>query len=213
MANKGEIIGGADGPTSVFLLRHDQKQSFSSKIRRMKQRIKAFFTEKRIVAGTHSLEEVGEYACEKYGFTEMDHSDPEYLEEYQQMRVAFLFQYRSERVEKVELDITDSDDTESMIQKTEEFMQRRREIAAAVPLEVFDIDLHKYIRRGTEQDDMHLDIERNSAYIGGGAAGSKRCVRTWNRIYKDLYRYYGVSEEDIRTKSPRYRTLLKELSR
>ena len=59
---------------------------------------------------------------------------------------------------------------------------------------------------------MDIAIERNHAYIGGGASGSKAYIRKWNKIYKDAYLFYGVSAEDIRTESQRYKDLVQQLS-
>ena len=51
-----------------------------------------------------------------------------------------------------------------------------------------------------------------SDVIIGGASGSKAYIRKWNKIFKDAYLYYGVSDEDIKTKSERYQKLIMELS-
>lgn len=61
------IIGGVDGPTSVFIAGKSGKKP-------LKARVKGFFyqcrrrrVEKRIVPGAHSLKEVVDYAKERYG--------------------------------------------------------------------------------------------------------------------------------------------------
>ena len=38
-------------------------------------------------------------------------------------------------------------------------------------------------------------------------------MKMFNSVYKDIYKYYGVSEEDIQNKTERYKDLVIELSR
>ena len=38
-------------------------------------------------------------------------------------------------------------------------------------------------------------------------------MKEFGRISKDIYKYYGVSEEDIRNKTEQYKNLVTELSR
>ena len=60
---------------------------------------------------------------------------------------------------------------------------------------------------------MHILIEKNYGYLGGGAQGNRKYMKEFGRISKDIYKYYGVSEEDIRNKTERYKNLVTELSR
>lgn len=62
-------------------------------------------------------------------------------------------------------------------------------------------------------DNMDIIIEKKYGYIGGGASGSKKLIREYHRIYKDVYRYYGVSEDDMKNKTRRYTDLVRVLSR
>ena len=50
-------------------------------------------------------------------------------------------------------------------------------------------------------------------YIGGGASGSKKILKDFNKIFKDIYRYYGVTKEDITNKSKRYDMVVRTLAR
>ena len=75
------------------------------------------------------------------------------------------------------------------------------------------IDFHKYAKRGKKStDSMNIMIERNHGELGGDASGSKAYIRKWRKIYKDIYRYYGVSEDDILNNTQRYKTLVTTLS-
>lgn len=46
--------------------------------------------------------------------------------------------------------------------------------------------------------DFLLIIEKKYAYIGGGASGSKGLMKKYEKIYKDVWRYYGVTAPDRR---------------
>lgn len=57
-------------------------------------------------------------------------------------------------------------------------------------------------------------MKRSASLVSviGGAVGSKKIIKEYHQIYKDIYRYYGVTEEDVRMKSERYKELLGVLS-
>lgn len=65
------IIDGADGPTGVFMV--GGKRSIKVRITDYLYRRKQKNIAKKIVAGTHTLEEVLQYAKNTYGATESDY--------------------------------------------------------------------------------------------------------------------------------------------
>ena len=79
--NAISIIGGADGPTSIFIAGHSKKQplKIESKIAYIDIREKK--VEKTIVANPHSLSETVQYAKDKYELTETAPADREYIEQ------------------------------------------------------------------------------------------------------------------------------------
>ena len=42
--------------------------------------------------------------------------------------------------------------------------------------------------------------------------GNKKVVKNFQSIYKDVYRYYGVTKEDKVSKSERYKDVVRTLS-
>ena len=209
------IIGGADGPTAIFFADKTHKPTLLQRVQRFFSRTKRHFIEKRIVPGTHTIEEVEEYLKSRYGFVEADRTDSFFIEEYEQMRTSFLFEHRPDLVEgqEIDFDLDPSEDSAVIMRKLQEKSDKEREIAESIPRAEFDIDYHRYIKTGKDiNDSMDIIIERNYAYFGGGAQGSNGYIRKWRRIYKDVYRYYGVSEEDIRNRTKRYKDLVLELS-
>lgn len=88
-------------------------------------------------------------------------------------------------------------------------MRLRQEKAGEVPDEVFALDYY-YFEKQDGNMQMEIQLESRFGYIGGGASG--KSIRKFHRIYKDVYRYYGVSEEDIKNHTKRYEDLLRQLA-
>ena len=80
-----------------------------------------------------------------------------------------------------------------------------------IPVEFFDIDLHIYTKENGDNE-SHIIVEKTRNYIGGGASGNTRMVRRHNREFKKVYRYYGVSDEDIKNKSERFEEVVRMLA-
>ena len=137
------VIGGADGPTSIFF-KKNAKLTLKQKIQRAKNKIKRFYVDKTLSCESHSLDEVIEYIVNRYGFAEVDKDAEEFPEEYQQMRASFIIQYAPELLGEStacpKLKSESPKDVEAYIRQSEERMQRAMEI----PSTEFDIDFHKF---------------------------------------------------------------------
>ena len=73
------------------------------------------------------------------------------------------------------------------------------------------MDFHIYeIGIGDGRLEMEIDYHWN--FFGISYSGSKKSMKQMKAIARDLYLYYGVSEEDIQQKSERYHSLLAILS-
>ena len=99
---------------------------------------------------------------------------------------------------------------EEEIREFMEQIEARKEIAKKVPKEKFDIDFHKFEKKMGDNE-MHIIIEKKYEHIGGGASG-KKTIKKFHKIFKDIYRYYGVTQEDIDQKTKRYETLIRRLA-
>lgn len=211
-ASAVSVIGGADGPSSIFF-KKNAKLTLKQKIQRAKNKIKRFYVDKTLSCESHSLDEVIEYIVNRYRFAEVDKDAEEFPEEYQQMRASFIIQYAPELLGEStacpKLKGESPKDVEAYIRQSEERMQRAMEI----PSTEFDIDFHKFKKAFDDiNDTMYIVIEKKYAYIGGGAGGNKKVVKNFQSIYKDIYRYYGVTKEDKVSKSERYKDVVRTLS-
>ncbi len=140
------VIGGVDGPTGVFMV--DNKRKLRVRINDCFYRKKQKNIAKKIVAGTHTLEEVLQYAKNTYGAKESD--------------------YRVNAIPEI--------------------------------TRVFEI------KEGG--DSLYIEIDDISGSFGISFSGNKKTFKHFEAINKDLYSYYGVSEQDIDEKSERYLSLL-----
>ena len=77
--------------------------------------------------------------------------------------------------------------------------------------DLMPMDFHIYeinLRDGR----LEMEIDYHWNVFGISYSGSKKTIKRMKGIAKDLYLYYGVSEEDIQKKSERYHSLLATLS-
>ena len=210
-AQSVNVISGADGPTSYFVLSRDRKLTLKQKAQKLRFRLRKAWIEKRIFANSHSLEEVCQYIQDKYGFREAERRSAGFLYEYEEMRASFLMTHSPELMGEFAMKPKLESYEEKDVRKFMEEIELRKNMAMNIPEEAFDIDFHKYAK--TDGDvEMHVVIEKKFEYIGGGASGSKKAIKEYHKILKDIYRYYGVTQEDIDHKTKRYETLVRQLA-
>ena len=140
------IIGGADGPTSIFTA--GGKRNLKVRIKNYLYKNKRKKIEKKIVANTHTLEEMLQYAENTYS--------------------AKVSDYKVNAMPSI---------------------SRVYEIKEGEGL-------------------LYIEIDDTAGTFGISFSGSKKTVKRFQAITKDLYTYYGVSEKDISEKSERYLSLL-----
>lgn len=191
------VIGGADGPTSIFF-KKNAKLTLKQKIQRAKNKIKRFYVDKTLSCESHSLDEVIEYIVNRYGFAEVDKDAEEFPEEYQQMRASFIIQYAPELLGEStacpKLKSESPKDVEAYIRQSEERMQRAMEI----PSTEFDIDFHKFKKAFDDiNDTMYIVIEKNMHILAVGLVEIKRWLKTF-RVSIKIYTDITVSQKRIK---------------
>lgn len=205
------IIGGADGPTSVFTAGRTQKRPLKVKIRNSIYRFKRAKAEKKIVAGEHTLEELVQYAKNNYNLTQTPSSERKYIEQLKNLKVSLILQYKPELLGEMENisrpDISNEEDIREYLRKIE----ARNEMIDKMPKSLIPMDFHLYeIRIG--EDSLEIAIDYIWNIFGISYSGNRKAVKCFEKISKDLHLYYGVSEEDIKKKTKRYSTLVTALS-
>lgn len=208
------VIGGADGPTSVFLIggkgsKGTLKQEIQKKLFALRKKCIA----KSLKVNPHTMEQVVEYAKSKWGYTDISRESEEYKMEYNQIRAAFILQYKPELLGKFKDYPELKGEDEESVKQFMMLMNQRQKAAEEIPTEVFDIEL--YMLQMSEKDfNSKLIFERNYGYIGGSASGeSNKAMKRYNRVFRDVYKYYGVTQSDIDNKTKRYEDMLRTLAR
>ena len=204
------IIGGADGPTAVFTA--GRKLPLKHRIRRKWYDFKRKRIAKRIKPEPHSMEEVMQYLQSRYGFTEMDKDSEEYIREYQEMRCSSILQYAPELLGEYATPSLLINSDEEGIRKFQAELEKRRQRAAQIPKDTFDIE-YSVFEQKDKDGNMQICFEKRFGYIGASAGGTKKYMKSFSKIYKDVYKYYGVTQEDIDSGSRRYKELISTLAR
>ena len=205
-------IEGSDGPTAVFVAgRNKGKISLKHRIQRFINKSRRNHIGKTIKAEAHTLDQVCEYIVNVLGYREIDSNQPEYKEEYNELRASYILQYKTELLGELASMPDLTEHTEEAITKYLEQIKMRQEVAKKNPSEIFDIDFHKFIKEDGDNE-AHFIIEKTRDYIGGGASGNNNTVRKHNRDFKQVYKYYGVSQEDINNKTDRFEEVVRLLA-
>ena len=212
------VIEGADGPTSVFFLGGKGSK------RTLKQKIqsKLFALRKKRIAGhlkanPHTMEQVIEYVKSKWGYTDVGKDSEEYKSEYKSMRASFILIHKPELLgelkERPKLESKDEESVKHYMELMEQWQKAAEKAVEETSTELFDIDLC-ILEMHKEGLDSRLILEKNYGYIGGSASGaSKKEMKKHDRIFREVYKYYGVTQSDIDNKSKRYDELLRTLAR
>lgn len=205
------IIGGADGPTSIFIAGRTQKRPLKVKIRNTIYRFRRKLIEKKVVASEHTLDELVQYAKSNYNLIEIDSSERRYNEQQKNLKESLILQYKPEVLGEME-DIPKPDiSNEKSIREYLCKIKARSEMIAKIPDDIIPMNFHLYeIRIGG--DSLEMDIDYIWKVFGISYSGNKKVVKRFQKISKDLYIYYGVSEDDIKKKTERYLSLITVLS-
>ncbi|MEI3212267.1 MAG: hypothetical protein V8S42_08085 [Lachnospiraceae bacterium] len=91
-------------------------------------------------------------------------------------------------------------------------MEIRNKLIDQMPDNVIPMDFHLYeIKIG--EDLMEIEVDYTWEIFGKYLTlANKSVIKRFKKIAKDLYCYYGVSEEDIKNRTKRYSSLVTELS-
>lgn len=210
--NKAYRLDNGDGPTSVFILKNKKKRTLRQTFQKMlfdrkKKRIEKMITGE----SSHSMEDVLAFAVNECGLTELERESLAVREEYEQLRASFMLQYEPELLgEYAEIPPLEKEDPEAVMEHLEKCKEQLSH-AMAVPKELFDIDMHKYVKEYLDiNENLDVVIETKYGYIGGGAAGHK-AVKDLNEMMIRLHQYYGVTQEDIDNQTERYKNLVRTL--
>ena len=209
--NAISIIGGADGPTSIFIAGPSEKQPLKVRIKNSIYRYTRKKVEKTIVANPHSLSETVQYAKDKYELTETTPADREYIEQIKCLKESLILQYEPELLGEMKDIPVPNFSNEASVKEYLGKIKTRSEMIAEMPDSIIPMDFHLYKIR-IDDDFLEMEIDYTWNIFGMSYSGNKAVMKKFKKISRDLYSYYGVTEEDIKNKTKRYSSLVTNLS-
>ena len=209
--NQVSIINGEDGPTSVFIFGEAQKQSLKIRIRNAIYQSRRKRIEKRIAANPHTLAEVVQYAKDHYDLVEINPAATNWIERQKNLKASLIMQHKPELLgQRKDIPKPDFHNEESVKNFLNE-MEIRNKLIDQMPDNVIPMDFHLYrVQVGDGMFEMGIDYKWD--ILGSYYSGNKKEMKFYEKISKELYRYYGVEEADIKNKTKRYSALVTALS-
>lgn len=206
---QASIIGGEDGPTSVFIAGKDDgfKIPLRARIRKKQYQIRRKRVEKKIQSGAHTIEETILFAKEKYGLLPVAPIQLKYQNEKKSVKEAVIYKYKPELLGEFQhISAPDISDEKSM-QEFYQLLEKRERIIETISDEEISLDFKMY---ELVQENSHLEMVLDSKWniLNLNFGGGREQMRKLKRIAQDIYLYYGVTEEDIKNKTERYAILV-----
>ena len=210
-AGSVSIIGGADGPTSIFIAGKGGKVKLTTRIQNYFRRIKRNKVKKRITANPHTLEEVVQWLKREYGAVEVSQQSHNYLEQRTCLKASLVMCHRPDLLgELMDLEPPEGEDMEALKAFWEQ-IQEREKMAAEIADDVFPLDFHIYEIKCPENCMMQIGVETVWQAIDGSFSGDKKNMKQLKKLFREIYLYYGVTAEDIKNDTERYKSLLATL--
>ncbi|MDE5804152.1 MAG: hypothetical protein K2I22_14715 [Lachnospiraceae bacterium] len=213
--NAVTIIGGEDGPTSIFTIGHKETnilKRFQIWLRRKQYQRKRNKVRKTITAGAHTMEELIAYMQQRYGAVEADGTYPYYEERKRGMKYSLIQREKPELLGEMKRffppkDLTDKEALIKWQKELEAWTKECQDRAEAVPYEAFPTEYHMFVIDRGEEGRLEIELDMFRPVISVSYAG-----RAMEAISEDIHRYYGVTQQDIDEESERYKSLLTVLS-
>ena len=143
-ARSVSIIGGADGPTSIFIAGKSGKINILECLKRYCYRKKKSKIEKTIIADAHTLEEVVICLKKHFNAKEISQKSSKYLERQKCLKESLIMNYHPELLGGLaKITYLDSFDDRSLKEFWKQ-LELRRKKAQTVGDDVFPMDYHLY---------------------------------------------------------------------
>lgn len=207
-AGSVSIIGGADGPASIFIAGKGGRVKLTTRIKNYFRRLKRNRIKKRITANPHTLEEVVEWLKREHGAVEVSQQSHNYLEQKKSLKASLIMRHRPDLLgELMDLEPPESEDVEALKAFMEQIEERSNK-AAEIADDIFPMDFHIYEIKWPEDGHMWVGVETVWQTLDGSCSGDKKTMKQLKKLFKKIYLYYGVTAEDIKNETERYKSLL-----
>lgn len=210
-AGSVSIIGGADGPTSIFIAGKGGKVKLTTRIQNYFRKAKRNRVKKQITANPHTLKEVVELLKREYGAVEVSQQSHNYLEQRKGLKASLVMRHRPDLLgELMDLKPPEEEDMEALKAFWEQIQERERK-SEEIADDVFPMDFHIYEIAWPGNGMMQIGVETVWQVLDGSCSGDKKTMKQLRKLFKKIYLYYGVTAEDIKNETERYNFLLTTL--
>ena len=205
------IIGGEDGPTSIFIAGKGGKVKLITRIQNYFRKLKRDRIKKQITANPHTLGEVTELLKREYGAEEVSQQSHNYLEQKKCLKASLVMSHRPDLLgERADLESPEGEDVEALKAFWKQ-IQEREKMAAEIADDIFTVDFHINEIKCPENCMMQIGVETVWQVIDGSFSGDKKTMKHLKKLFREIYLYYGVTDEDIKNETERYKALLAAL--
>ncbi len=217
------IIGGSDGPTSIFLVGKTGGRQ-GNLLRRFRDRWQFRQMQKRrarvmsvISPKPHTTDEVARYIRKKYRAVELAAKDSRAQEGYRNHKTSLVYKEQSERMEQMGYPLPDKKrppdfHDRAAVEKWYEYMKEYDEAAMGLDDSFVPMDYHIYQIQVGYGCVLDVEMEKIRGLLNVSFSTTKKNRKVLKKIWRDIYRYYGVSQEDIKNSTDRYLTLVTVLA-
>ena len=207
-AGSVSIIGGADGPTSIFIVGKGGKVKLTTRIQNYFRKLKRNRLKKQITANPHTLEEVVELLKREYGAVEVSQQSFNYQEQRKCLKASLVMRHRPDLLgELMDLKPPEGEDVKALKAFWGQIQEQEKR-AAEIADDIFPLDFHIYEIRCPKNCMMQIGVETVWQVLDGSFSGDKKTMKQLRKLYKKIYLYYGVTAEDIKNETERYKSLL-----
>lgn len=207
-AGSVSIIGSADGPTSIFIVGKGGRVKLTTRIQNYFRKLKRNRLKKQITANPHTLEEVVELLKREYGAVEVSQQSFNYQEQRKCLKASLVMRHRPDLLgELMDLKPPEGEDVKALKAFWGQ-IQEQEKMAAEIADDIFPLDFHIYEIRCPKNCMMQIGVETVWQVLDGSFSGDKKTMKQLRKLYKKIYLYYGVTAEDIKNETERYKSLL-----
>lgn len=204
------ILNNTEGPTSIFISSRDSHPGILERFRRSRQKNKRAKIEKSITAHPHTLEEVTKFIKSNYDSRECFHSS-RYSFEKTALRASLIIEHHPSLLGELSFIKEPQTDDEQSLREYFKTLDLQWQRALSLPEDVLPLDFHLYELFFHSGQKMEVIIENNWDILRLAYSGSGKGLKEFQKISKEIYLFYGVSDKDIEEKSDRYLELITAL--
>ena len=148
----------------------------------------------------------------EYGAKEVSQQSYNYLEQRKCLKASLVMRHRPDLLgEMVDLKPPVEEDVKALKAFWEQ-VQEREKMAAEIADDIFPLDFHIYEIKCPENCRMQIGVETVWQVIDGSfSSGDKKTMKELKKLFREIYLYYGVTTEDIKNETERYKSLLATL--